>query len=131
MWGHHSSKTRPSLTKPPSIGSPESKDCRVVKPGNRVCKLNFCLELALYMGLSRPKTMSELTKPPCINTTGKKKTLNYFPTKKNTFDVLLLKYLVLIWKTTLSLQEPFICGLIFSNCPIVSVVQTAWIVNCG
>ena len=52
MWGHHSSKKRPSLTKPPYIGSPESKDCRVVKPGNWVCKLNFRLELGLYMGLS-------------------------------------------------------------------------------
>ena len=54
----------------------------------------FPFGTGVIYGVVTPKTMSELIKPPCINTTGKKKTLNYFPTKKNTFDVLLLKSLV-------------------------------------
>ena len=45
-------KDKTKFDQPPYIGSPESKDCRVVKPGNWVCKLNFRLELGLYMGLS-------------------------------------------------------------------------------
>ena len=69
MWGRHSSKTRPSLVKPPCNASPETKDCRVVKLENWVSKLNIYTELRLCVGLSHPKTMSRLTKPPWIKIT--------------------------------------------------------------
>ena len=69
MWGRHFSKTRPSLVKPPCNPSPETKDCRVVKPENWVSKLNIRTELGLCVGSSHPQTMSELTKPPCIKIT--------------------------------------------------------------
>ena len=34
-------------------------------PENWVSKLNSCTGLELYVGSSHPKTMSEMTKPPC------------------------------------------------------------------
>ena len=64
MWGCHSSKTRPSLVKPPCHVSPNTRDCRVVRTENWVSKLNIHTELGLCVGSSHPKTMSELTKPP-------------------------------------------------------------------
>ena len=71
MWSRHSSKTRPSLVKPPCNASPETKDWRIVKPENWVSKLNIRTELGLCVGSSHPKTMSELTKPLCIKITNK------------------------------------------------------------
>ena len=64
MWGCHSSKTRPSLVKPPCHVSPNTRDCRVVRTENWVSKLNIHTELGLCVGSSQPKTMSELAKPP-------------------------------------------------------------------
>ena len=46
----------------------------VVKPENRVSKLNSRTGLGLYVGSSHPKTMSEMTKPPCKE----KNTVNFF-----------------------------------------------------
>ena len=69
VWVCHSSKTRPSLLKPPSNASLTTNDYRVVKPENWVSKLNIRTELGLCVGSSHPKTMSELTKPPCIKIT--------------------------------------------------------------
>ena len=54
IWGRHSSKTRPSLVKPPCNASHETKDCRFVKPENWVNKLNIHTELELC-GVFRPK----------------------------------------------------------------------------
>ena len=42
----------------------EIKDCRVVMPENRVSKLSSPTGLGLYVGLSHPKAMSEMTKTP-------------------------------------------------------------------
>ena len=45
----------------------ETKDCRVVIPENWVSKLNSGTGLGLYVGSSHPKTLSEMTKPPHID----------------------------------------------------------------
>ena len=45
----------------------------VVKPKNCMSKINIHTEMGLFVGLSQPKTMSELTKPPSMKTTAKKK----------------------------------------------------------
>ena len=63
----------------------ETKDCRVVMPENWKSKLNSRTGLGLYVGSSHPKTMSEMTKPPCKTMTifGRSwKNLN-FPIKKD------------------------------------------------
>ena len=50
MGGCYSSKTRPSLVKPPCKASPEAKDYRFVKPENCVRKLNIHTELGYLWG---------------------------------------------------------------------------------
>ena len=69
MWDRHSLKTRPSLVKPTCNASPKTKDSRVVKPENWVSKLNIH---RIHKNWGQ-KTMSELTKTSCIETTAKKK----------------------------------------------------------
>ena len=130
MWGGHSSKTRPSLVKPPCNASRETKDCRVVQSENWVSQLNIRTELGLYLELPHPKTMSELRKAPCIKATAKKKKIKLFSHKKQhiwCFEVSSFNFK----DNFIIAREPLVCGNIFYNCPIVSIVQTAWMANCG
>ena len=50
MWGHHSSKARPSLVKPPCNAFLETKNWRVAEPENWVGKLNIHTELGSCVG---------------------------------------------------------------------------------
>ena len=48
---------------PPCNPSPESKDCRVVKPENWVGEFDIVTKLGLYVRSSHLNTMSEMTNP--------------------------------------------------------------------
>ena len=64
--------------------------------------------------------MSELTKAPCIKRTEKeKRKTNFFSQKNNFKDNFIIA------------RKPLVCDKFFYNCPIVSIVQIAWMVNCG
>ena len=132
MWGRRSSKTRPSLVNPPYNASPETKDYRVVKPENWVSKLNIHTELGLCVGSSHPKTMYELTKPPCIKITDKIKIKIKLFSHIKEHVCFVIEVISFNFKDNFIIaREPLVCGIIFSNCPIVSIVQTTWIVNSG
>ena len=100
MGGCYSSKTRPSLVKPPCKASPEAKDYRFVKPENCVRKLNIHTELGYLWG----RHTQRIDKAP-LHKNNKEKKKNYFLTKKSAYDILLLRSSALILKTTLSSQE--------------------------
>ena len=134
MWGLQSPKTRPILAKPPCNASPKTKDCRVVKLENWVTKLNICTELGLCVRLSHPKTVSELTKPPCIKKSRNKnkiKTKSFSHIKEHIW-FFVIKVISFNFKDDFIIaRKPLVCGIIFYNCPIVPIVQTAWMVNSG
>ena len=128
IWGYHSFKRRPSLVKPPSNVSPETKDCRVVQYEYWVSQLNIRTELGLNLALSHPKTMSELRNPPCTKATSKGKKL-FFQKKEHIwcFEISSFNFK----DNFIITREPLVCGNIFDNYPIVSIVQIAWMVDCS
>ena len=79
--------------------SPETKDCRGVKPG----KWHVWIDEGPLHKKSRKK---------------KRKT-NFFSQKNNFKDNFIIA------------SKPLVCDKFFYNCPIVSIVQIAWMVNCG
>ena len=134
MWDCHSSKTRTSLVKPLCNASPETRNCRVVKPENWVSKLNIRTELELCVGSSHPKTMSELTKPSCIKITkikNKIRTRSFSHIKEHIWCFVIEVINFNFKDNFIIAKELLVCGIIFDNCPVVSIVQTAWTINCG
>ena len=96
-----------------------------------VSKLNIQTELGLLVGSLHLQTMSELTKPSCINNSREKK-LKLFSQKKEKMWCFVIELIGFNFKDNFFIaRAPLVCGNIFYNCPIASIAQTAWIVNCG
>ena len=64
--------------------------------------------------------MSELTKPACIKTTAKKEKSKFFFHKEEH-----ICFSFNFKDNFIIARESLVCGNIFHNCPIMSIVQTA------
>ena len=116
------------------MGSNPVSNCRFVKPENWVSKLSIRTELGLCVGLSHQKTMSKLIKPPRIKITEMKNKIKIKPLTHIEEHIWCFPIEVISFNfksNFIIAKEQLICGIIFYDCPIVSIVQTAWMVNCG
>ena len=115
----------------------KTKDCRVVKPENWVSELNSRTGLGLYLGSSHPKTMSEMTKTPLQK---KKKTSKFLVDsgKHSNFSVKKDVWCNIVERPFFNIKNQFVIARIprrwvqvLDKSPIMTPIQSAWMVNCG